>query len=202
MKTKRFLCLCMVLITLGTMNVQAQGLGGLLKKVKKGVDKVTSMVPSTTTQAGVKKTKGLELPVEGGGTITNPLPGIVDIQLVGAYGKTTSANYGTVGLVFKVKMISNLKSMSFGCNVDYPAIMVDQDGNTYKPAETAGWYSEAVTEGVPMRVSLEHRNSAIFVDVKRSVSVISQLQIGVSTSYQDRGLIVLKNVPIQWDVEH
>ena len=56
MKTKRFLCL--VLITLGTMNVQAQGLGGLLKKVKKGVDKVTSMVPSTTTQDGVKKTKG------------------------------------------------------------------------------------------------------------------------------------------------
>lgn len=124
----------------------------------------------------------------------------MDIQLVGAYGKSTSDNYGEVSLVFKVKMISNLKSISFGCNIQQPALMIDQEGNTYKSRESAGWYDYPVTEGVYMNVVL--KPTASFVDVKRTATTIQQLQYGVGTSYNDRGLIVLKNVPIQWDVEH
>ena len=40
-----------------------------------------------------------------------------------------------------------------------------------------------------------------FADVKKTATTIQQLQIGISASYDDTGLIVLKNVPIQWDVE-
>ena len=40
-----------------------------------------------------------------------------------------------------------------------------------------------------------------FVDVKKTVTTIQQLQIGISAGYGKSGLIVLKNVPIQWDVE-
>lgn len=193
---KKLAILCALALGLGSLNSQAQGLGGLLKKVKKGVETVTGGA-SQTTQSTVKKTT--DTPVEGGGTLSNPIPGIADIQLVGAYGQSTSANYGVVRLVFKVKMIANLTSLSFGCNVNYPALMIDQDGNTYKSAENAGWYPYPVTEGVYMNIPL--KETARFVDVKRTATTIQQLQYGVSASYNDKGLIVLKNVPIQWDVK-
>lgn len=45
------------------------------------------------------------------------------------------------------------------------------------------------------------KETARFVDVKRTATTIQQLQYGVSASYNDKGLIVLKNVPIQWDVK-
>ena len=193
--------MCAALLAFGAAETQAQGLGGLLKKVKKGVETVTGSKPSSSSATtSPLLQKGKDAPIEGGGTIRNPLPGIVDIQLVGAYGKSTSTNYGEVNLVFRVKMISNLTSISFGCNSNYPALMIDQDGNTYKPHGTAGWAPYDVTEGVYMKIPL--KDSDAFIDVKRTATTIQQLQIGVSTSYDNTGLIILKNVPIQWDVAH
>lgn len=200
MRTRKILLLCAALLAFGTVEMQAQGLGGLLKKVKKGVETVAGTSPSSTTTTSPLKPTGTEVPVKGGGTIRNPLPSIVDIQLAGAYGKSTSTNYGEVSLVFKVKMISNLTSIKFGSNSELPALMIDQDGNTYKPHETAGWSPYDVTEGVYMKIPL--KETASFIDVKRTATTIRQLQIGVSTSYNDKGLVMLKNVPIQWDVEH
>lgn len=195
MKTSRTVLLCAALLAFGTAETNAQGLGGLIKKVKKGVESVTG---AATGSASGLQASVTDVPIEGGGTIRNPLSKIVDIQLVGAYGKSTSTNYGEVSLVFKVKMISNLSSMGIGFNSDLPGLMIDQDGNTYKPREN-GWHNYDVTEGVYMNIPLN--KYADFVDVKRTATVIQQLQIGVSTSYNDKGLIVLKNVPIQWDVE-
>lgn len=188
------------MLAFGNVGMQAQGLGGLLKKAKKGVEKVagTTLQPATATPS--LTAKGTATPIEGGGTISNPLPGIADIQLVGAYGKTTSTNYGEVSLVFKVKMIANLTAIRFGCNATNPALMIDQDGNTYKTREAAGWYPYDVSEGVYMKIPL--KETATFIDVKRTAKTIQQLQYGVSTSYNDTGLIILKDVPIQWDVEH
>lgn len=200
MRTRKILLLCAALLAFGTVEMQAQGLGGLLKKVKKGVETVAGTSPSSTTTTSPLKLTGTEVPVKGGGTIRNPLPGIVDIQLAGAYGKSISTNYGEVSLVFKVKMISNLTSIKFGSNSELPALMIDQDGNAYKPHETAGWSPYDVTEGVYMKIPL--KETASFIDVKRTATIIRQLQIGVSTSYNDKGLVILKNVPIQWDVEH
>lgn len=187
------------MLAFGSADMQAQGLGGLLKKVKKGVEAVTGTTPSTTTTTS-SESVGADVPIEGGGTISNPIPSIADIQLVGAYGKSTSANYGEVSLVFRVKMIANRTSLKFGCNAELPALMIDQDGNTYKTHESAGWYPYDVSEGVYMKVPL--RNSASFVDVKRTATTIQHLQFGVNASYNEKGLVILKNVPIQWDVEH
>ncbi len=202
---KKLAFVCLMALAFCSIDAKAQGLGGLLKKVQKGVESITgtssanSTTTSSTTSSQSTANTGVEMPVEGGGTIINPLPKIVDIQLVGAYGKTTSTNYGQVSLVFKVKMISNLTSMNFGCNTDFPALMVDQDGNAYKAKEN-GWYPYTVTEGVYMKIPVD--KSAIFVDVKRTATTIQRLQVGVSTSYHDKGLIILKNVPIQWDVQN
>ena len=133
-----------------------------------------------------------------GGTLRNPIPQIIDVQLIGAYGKSTSQNYGTVSLVFKVKMIANKTNIRFGVNSTCPGLMIDQDGNTYKTQESAGWYDYSVTEGVYMKMPV---TKTWFADVKKTATTIQQLQIGISASYDDTGIIVLKNVPIQWDVE-
>lgn len=202
MKTKRIILLVATILALGSINSQAQGLGGLLKKVKKGVEAVTGSNTSSSTateSAPSTTTNGVDVPVEGGGTLHNPLSKTLDVQLVGAYGKSTSTNYGEVNLVFKVKMLANLTSVSFGVNAVLPGLMIDQDGNTYKTRESAGWYSYDVTEGVYMKIPI--KTETAFVDVKKTATTIQQLQIGISTSYENRGLIVLKNVPIKWDVE-
>lgn len=200
MKTKRIVLLATIMLAMCSVPSQAQGLGGLLKKVKKGVETVAgSKTVSPATKAVSPVAKGIDVPVDGGGTLRNPLSQIVDVQLVGAYGKPTSTNYGEVNLVFKVKMIANKTCVKFGGNSEYPEMMIDQDGNTYKPNSTAGWTPYDVTEGVYMKIPL--KPSSAFVDVKQTATTIQQLQIGVSTSYEDTGLIVIKNVPIQWGVE-
>ena len=43
------------------------------------------------------------------------------------------------------------------------------------------------------------KESNEFADVKKTATTIKQLQLGISTSYDDTGLLVLNNVPIHWD---
>ena len=202
--TRNFMIVCIAMLTMGTMQAQAQGLGGLLKKGKKALEKVNSVLGGTTesnqqdSKTAIMKTGGSDIVLPNGGSLRNPIPKVVDLQLVGVYGKSTSLNYGTVQLVFKVKMIANKSNIRFGVNSNFPGLMIDQDGNTYKTQETAGWYDYPVTEGVYMKLPV---TKTLFVDVKKSAKTIQQLQIGISTSYEETGLIILRNIPIQWDVE-
>ena len=204
MMTRNFMIVCIAMLTMGTMQAQAQGLGGLLKKGKKALEKVNSALGGTTennqqdTKTAILKTGGSDIVLPNGGSLRNPIPQVVDLQLVGVYGKSTSLNYGTVQLVFKVKMIANKSDISFGVNSRFPGLMIDQDGNTYKTQETAGWYDYPVTEGVYMKLPV---TKTLFVDVKKSAKTVQQLQIGISASYDETGLIILRNIPIQWDVE-
>ena len=204
MITRYFKIVCIAMLTMGTMQAQAQGLGGLLKKGKKALEKVNSALGGTTennkqdTKTAILKTGGSDIVLPNGGSLRNPIPQVVDLQLVGVYGKSTSLNYGTVQLVFKVKMIANKSNIRFGVNSNFPGLMIDQDGNTYKTQETAGWYDYPVTEGVYMKLPV---TKTWFVDVKKSAKTVQQLQIGISASYDETGLIILRNIPIQWDVE-
>lgn len=202
MKTKRILLMGMMAFFLGSTSVSAQGLGDIFKKAKKILDNAIESTNTTTSANGQTTTpktiKGTEIAIANGGTLINPLPNIVDVQLVGAYGKSTSENYGEVNLILKVKMIANLNAMSIGCNSNYPAIMIDQDGNSYK-MRGFGWSNYDVTEGIFINLPL--KDSDTFVDVKKTATTIQKLQIGLSTSYENTGLLVLKDVPIQWDFE-
>jgi len=204
MKTRNFVMVCIAMLTIGTVQAEAQGLGGLLKKGKRALEKINSALGATTddnkqdSKTATLQTRGSDIALPNGGSLRNPIPQIVDLQLIGVYGKSTSLNYGTVQLVFKVKMIANKSSVRFGVNSSYPGLMIDQDGNTYKTQEGAGWYDYPVTEGVYMNMPV---TKTWFADVKKSAKTIQQLQIGISASYEETGLIILKNVPIQWDVE-
>lgn len=204
MKTRNFVMVCIAMLTIGTVQAEAQGLGGLLKKGKKALEKINSALGTTTddnmqdSKTATMQTRGTDIALPNGGSLRNPIPQDVDLQLVGVYGKSTSLNYGTVQLVFKVKMIANKSSVRFGVNSSYPGLMIDQDGNTYKTQDGAGWYDYPVTEGVYMNMPV---TKTWFVDVKKTAKTIQQLQIGISSSYDNTGLIILRNVPIQWDVE-
>ena len=204
MKTRNFVMVCLAMLTIGTVQAEAQGLGGLLKKGKKALEKINSALGATTddnmqdSKTATMQTRGTDITLPNGGSLRNPIPQDVDLQLVGVYGKSTSLNYGTVQLVFKVKMIANKSSVRFGVNSSYPGLMIDQDGNTYKTQDGAGWYDYPVTEGVYMNMPV---TKTWFVDVKKTAKTIQQLQIGISSSYDNTGLIILRNVPIQWDVE-
>ena len=196
MKTRNFVMVCIAMLTIGTVQAEAQGLGGLLKKGKKALEKINSALGATTddnmqdSKTATMQTRGTDITLPNGGSLRNPIPQDVDLQL--------SLNYGTVQLVFKVKMIANKSSVRFGVNSSYPGLMIDQDGNTYKTQDGAGWYDYPVTEGVYMNMPV---TKTWFVDVKKTAKTIQQLQIGISSSYDNTGLIILRNVPIQWDVE-
>ena len=204
MKTRNFVMVCIAMLTIGTVQAEAQGLGGLLKKGKKALEKINSALGATTddnmqdSKTATMQTRGTDITLPNGGSLRNPIPQDVDLQLVGVYGKSTSLNYGTVQLVFKVKMIANKSSVRFGVNSSYPGLMIDQDGNTYKTQNGAGWYDYPVTEGVYMNMPV---TKTWFADVKKSAKTIQQLQIGISSSYENTGLIILRNVPIQWDAK-
>lgn len=204
MKTRNFVMVCIAMLTMGTIQAPAQGLGGLLKKGKRALEKINNALGATTddnkqdSKTATMQTRGTDITLPNGGSLRNPIPQDVDLQLVGVYGKSTSLNYGTVQLVFKVKMIANKSSVRFGVNSSFPGLMIDQDGNTYKTQDGAGWYDYPVTEGVYMNMPV---TKTWFTDVKKSAKTIQQLQIGISSSYENTGLIILKNVPIQWDVE-
>lgn len=197
MKTRKSLWVSLAFLSLCAMPVQAQGLGGLFKKAKKVLTNNSETTTTTTPQAPTAAT-ATEEPIASGGTLSNPLKSKVEVELVGAYGKSTSENYGEVSLVFKVKMIANKNELSIGCNSNWPAMLIDEDGNTSK-VRYEGWYPYPVSEGIFMKIPL--KDSSSFVDVKKSAKVIQKAQIALSLSYEEKGLLILKNVPIQWDVQ-
>lgn len=129
----------------------------------------------------------------------NPLAGVLDVELVGAYGKSTSLNYGTVYLVFKAKMIANKTSAGFGGSVrNVASVAVDQDGNLYNTG-TNGQYRRNLTEGIAVKVTLDEKD-AQFQDVKKTATTMQMIKLGVYIDAQNAGTITFKNVPVQWDV--
>lgn len=171
---------------------QAQGLSGLWKKAKKLLEPTTTTTTTTTTTA---KVTAAEIALEGGGTMVNPVSHLAEVQLVGLYGKSTSLNYGTVWMVLKIKMIANQTKLSIGSNSGEQAMLVDQDGNCYKLP--AGFYDVDVTEGIFVKVPLTKWS---YPDVKKTARVAQLASISIGTGYGHRGMLTLKNVPIQWDV--
>ena len=120
------------------------------------------------------------------------------VQLVGAYGKSTSENYGEVSLVLKVKMIANKNEISIGGNSNWPVMLIDEEGNVSEP-RYLGWTPYSVSEGIYMKIIL--KDSSTFTNVKKSAKIIQKAQIALSLSYDEKGLLIMKNVPIQWDVQ-
>lgn len=178
--------------------IQAQGFGSILKKAKKVLTPSSEPAKTEDPQAKPAASNAAEEPIATGGTLINPLKDKVDVQLVGAYGKSTSENYGEVSLVLKVKMIANKNEISIGGNSNWPVMLIDEEGNVSEP-RYLGWTPYSVSEGIYMKIIL--KDSSTFTNVKKSAKIIQKAQIALSLSYDEKGLLIMKNVPIQWDVQ-
>lgn len=168
------------------------------KKAKKVLTPSNEPAKTEAPQAKPAASNAAEEPIATGGTLINPLKDKVDVQLVGAYGKSTSENYGEVSLVLKVKMIANKNEISIGGNSNWPVMLIDEEGNVSEP-RYLGWTPYSVSEGIYMKIIL--KDSSTFTNVKKSAKIIQKAQIALSLSYDEKGLLIMKNVPIQWDVQ-
>lgn len=130
--------------------------------------------------------------------VKNPLAEYVDIKFVGAYGTSVADGKGSVRLVFKIKpLVSGLHSLRIGGNINYPPMLVDEDGNKYEMS--LGWYDYDLTDDIYVKVPL--KNESLFVGVPQTVATIQKVQVGISISYEKAGLLQLVDVPVAWDKE-
>ena len=165
-------------------------IGNLLKKVGK--------VVGTNENGGEKQqapsgSTDKTITMADGATLKNPVPDVADIQLVSVCGKPKSENFGDVYVVLKIKALKNINEVSLGGNINFPLMLVDDDGNNIEAP--LGWYSYDVTEGLFVKVPVE---KTVFPNVPRKLTTIQHLQLGIVAG-GSRGLIVIKNVPIQWE---
>ena len=82
-----------------------------------------------------------------------------------------------------------------GCNLNYPSMLVDAEGNSFEAP--IGWFLYSAPEGVSVKVPV---NKTIFKDIPKAITTIQHLQFGISVD-GTRGLLILKNVPLRWEGE-
>ena len=196
-RTVKLIGMAIVAMALGTQPANAQ-LGKLLKKAKQAVTSVTN----AADQASVKADGGAVVKLENGGTMSYSLKDKVEFQLVGVYGTSTSENYGTIHVVLNVKMIANKSSMKFGgCgpNREIPKA-IDTNGNAYDTKYKGNVSQERdVVEGTFVKIKLD--DGCEFLNVKKSTTALQILKMPFWLGYEQAGVITIKDVPVQWDVE-
>lgn len=193
-RTLKFALLLAIAAVASPQNANAQ-LGNVLKKAKKAVETVTGK-PADQTVSDLTTKK---VAIEGGGIIQNPLASSVEIVPVGLFGESVSENFGSVYLVLRVKMLLNKNCIGFGGEHNaLKTLAVDGSGNAYKPDGFGQTYKD-VTEGIAVRLKLNDR-ALLFTDVKKSQTVMQQIKLVVFIDQQHSGIVTLKDVPIQWDV--
>ena len=207
---KMAMALAMLFVTTQPANAQ---LGKLLKKIGNTVEAVADN--KGDTRSGNEYDNKI-LPSEfvissttstSGSVVTNPFSKAVDIQLVGAYGKSTSDSYGTVSLVLKVMMKDNKSRISFGGRGQFPGsdvasntMCIDQNGELYCSDSQTTSESYDVSEGVYVKLKLESPYN-LFINVKKTARVLQVIKLGLYIDANTTGYITMKNVPILWDVK-
>ena len=196
-RTVKLIGMAIVAMALGTQPANAQ-LGKLLKKAKQAVTSVTN----AADQASVKADGGAVVKLENGGTMSYSLKDKVEFQLVGVYGTSTSENYGTIHVVLNVKMIANKSSIKFGGTGPGNVIpkAIDTNGNAYDTKFKGNVSQERdVVEGTFVKIKLD--DGCEFLNVKKSTTALQILKMPFWLGYEQLGVITIKDVPVQWDVE-
>lgn len=194
----------MVFLASGTSAVNAQDLGGLLKKGKAAVKKGEKVVGEIF---GAKETSSEDAAPENAVTsqisssgivINNPVSSFVEIVPVGLYGVSKSENFGDAYLVLKVKNLVPKDVTRFGSRVqNQNMIAVDNKGKVYN-VDASGTYGYDTPEGLTVSVVLDEPG-IMFTDIRKDVDMMQQVKFGVFQDAYHQGNVVLNNVPIFWD---
>lgn len=212
--------LCLAILAAGAPAVNAQGIGGLLKKGKEKIEKgkkaakkgketvekifgsgddsseTTSSPDATTSTSGgsqVNKTVS-----SSGIIVSNPLSSFIEIEPVGLYGVSKSENYGDAYLVLKVKKLIPQDITKIGSSVqNQKMVAVDNNGKVYN-VDASGVHEFDTPEGLMVRVVID-QPGLMFTDIKKDVNMMQQVKFGVLSDAQHQGNVTLNNVPIFWD---
>ena len=188
--------LCMTLLASGTSAVEAQGLGGLLKKGKETVGKILGSEESAPEEA--KEAPATTRVSSAGIVISNPVSSFVEIEPIGLYGVSKSENFGDAYLVLKVKNKTTKDVTRFGSRVqNQNMIAVDNNGKVYN-IDASGTYGYDTPEGLVIRVVLDEPG-LVFTDINKNVKMMQQVKFGVFSDAYHQGNVTLSNVPIYWD---
>lgn len=203
MKRHLFTMMCITVLAVSAPQTANAQLGNFLNKATKALkDANKALDPQNGNTAGNASGRSMTsiaaIPIPGGGEMLNPLANEMDVELVGAYGKSTSLNYGNVYLILKVRMNMNKSSVSFGSVNNVTGMAVDDEGNSH-PINTMGAFPKNVTEGVFVKVVLDEKDLC-FTDVKKSAGFLQLIRLGAFIDANHKDIITFKNVPILWDV--
>ena len=171
-------------------------LGKIFKKVTKSLGTPASQAPAKSESSSQKTA----VAIPSGGTMVNAFSDVMDVELVGAYGKSTSENYGTIGLVLKIKMKANEEYVSLGGNEGFPnqastkLLGIDQDGQTYIADGGSERYN--VTEGVFIKVDLGAHQGTTIQNVKKTATTLQVLKVPVYIDAKNRGYLTFRDVPV------
>ncbi len=202
MNVKSILPALALVLSIGS--AQAQGLGGFLKKVNKGLEKVTGTNSDGASSSSTSSTVAT-IPIEWGGTMVNPASKIMDVELVGVYGVKKTENFGNVYAVLKITVKIVKDNISLGGKTGgAQTVAFDADGNQYTPYNSGG-ASFTITEGIAVKCDLSSTGRHTFEDVPIATKAFKKMKIDYYLDAQYRGYnggaIEFNDVPIKWDVD-
>lgn len=208
MKKKIIIGLVAVLASVAPATVSAQGLGGLLNKAQKAVNKGKEVLEKVTgnensiqvanqNDEAQKNVKSISL--DNGIEIMNPMSDWIEVEPVGLYGVSKSENYGDAYLVLKVLMKEPKQSVCIGGSINnQKMIAADYNGKVYDISN--GCMNYNTPEGIPVIVKMQDPQVMI-QDIKKNIDKIQVLKFGILIDAYHKGNLTLKNIPIYWDVE-
>lgn len=207
MKKTIILAVIALLAAATPIAVSAQGLGGLLKKAEKAVnkgkevlDQVSGSEKNATPQTDAAATNAKAAVFSNGIEIINPVAEWIDVEPIGLYGVSKSENYGDAYLVMKVTMKAPKESALFGSSIDNKKmIAADARGQVYN-IDSSGAMRYDTPEGIPVVIKMSDP-SMMFMDIRKDVDQMQVVKFGINIDAYKWGNLTLKNVPIFWDVE-
>lgn len=123
--------------------------------------------------------------------IVNPLKSAIEIKFVGAYGDPTT---GKVMVVIKAKNKTYESNATFGSGADKSAAF-DKKGKTYKAGE---WVGKSYDTPKDLWVEVNIENA--IREVPNTLDAFELINMYCYLNANNRGLIELRNIPIQWGV--
>lgn len=197
MKSNKLLSVMVALLVAIIPSVsEAQGLGGLLSKGKKALEKVAAKDDKADKAA--TDTKSVSATLANGIEIINPIAEFIEVEPIGLYGVSKSENFGDAYLVLKVLMKIPKESACFGSSIkNQKMLAVDANGKVYN-IDTGGCMRYDVPEGIPVVIKIDEP-AMMLQDIRKDITMMPMVKFGINIDAYHQDNLTLKNVPIFWD---
>jgi hypothetical protein len=179
--------------TVGSVMAQTESKNDSVPAKTEKTEKKKSKFGSFLKKVG-EKTTGINMTDEP--FIVNPNPAAFDAEFIGAYGNSAE---GRVTIAFRVKTKIVVSQASFGGSVGGTgeSIAYDTKGKTFKQHSGDPVRVDAA-KGVWTEVKLDGFKSS-FENVPADLKAFELIKVSFYFSAKDRGILELRNIPIQWD---